>query len=896
MTAVPELRGIYAGLGELSALIQHQATAVKHQTNDTDESRDRATLSRELKKVEASLTDRRTSKTEHLESELDELRAALSLNRATKHLASIDHELAGLENKRTQHDSEAGIRNSLDRVVGKIDDCRLQLQQLKEEYNDIRRQTKELSGGRRGAKSISQIEAMLLHEKSLIKEEEAVEQLKLQIQDVENKIEAERQTVSPAVTDFSRMSDTQMRARLDALAERLRDAERDLEVAEQVHMKAEFAPAPASSLNANAPRPEDAVLLHEAEQQVLRLRERLGLDDQMGRLEAERSELLVQIRRLYRNQLLPFPIVMALGVPFMVGVAMVIYGLFMTGGVTNWQLVLLGMAISLFTALVKMSMDRGSSEMLDTTRRRIARVDHQIEQFAGARGDTESAGALQHELDVAERRLTELQAKFVPVTSQHGFPEHGGSPSLETAQLQLNNAQQRLHDMRRDWQDTLLQMGLPTTLTPSKAREAVADQAILAARSAAGNQFDQLNTQLGQLQHELDRRQDWLNVLGSQARQLVKEMGFSSGSGSMPEQFDALRHAPARVARGFHHEKQLLRNLKRVRQKRDQLKENGRRSAEQHRRLVEELKLKRERGRAQDLLSNERAKLLQEQRERLEREIDEIRERYRLESHSTHADLSDDELEQRLQSQADKLEKLRAKLLKQSEQRGRIRALLSSDAPQTTDNSTAVFLALQQRTEQLASQLKDTAKQAELAAQAQTKSLSHRYQPEYLQRAGDYLSDLSAGDFGRIELLETEPGLGLVNQGGQLIPLDHVDRQHYANLYFSLWLARLESFVDRGYQLPAVVEDPLLATKRARRPVVAELLHDFGMRGRQIILVTSKASSADLYGRLGAPVADLSDRQILDAESPLTGSNGMHNEQDPRERKRRDQASFSQLG
>ena len=115
---------------------------------------------------------------------------------------------------------------------------------------------------------------------------------------------------------------------------------------------------------------------------------------------------------------------------------------------------------------------------------------------------------------------------------------------------------------------------------------------------------------------------------------------------------------------------------------------------------------------------------------------------------------------------------------------------------------------------------------------AETTAARSSSQYEYLHRAGQYLADLSDGDFGRIELLETDPGLGLVNQHGHLVPLDHVDRQHFANLYFATVAGSLG--VLRGPRLPCclpVLEDPLAATKRSRKPIVAEMLRDLGARG-----------------------------------------------------------------
>ncbi len=256
---------------------------------------------------------------------------------------------------------------------------------------------------------------MLLHEKSLIREDEAIEQLKLQVQALESQIENERLHASKRSTDptVAPAADARFRARMDALADRIREAEREQEATEQRLARAE-ATALGSPLahvaDYDAPRPENSLAVHDAEQRVLALRERLGMDDQAQRLTLERDELDARIKRLYREQLLPFHTLVMLGIPFMIGVGCVIYGLFMYNGEANWKMVLIGLGIAFFTAMAKLTLDRGTGDMLAVARERLAQVNHQLEAFSVGRHD--NSPELMRELELAERELAELQHRY----------------------------------------------------------------------------------------------------------------------------------------------------------------------------------------------------------------------------------------------------------------------------------------------------------------------------------------------------------------------------------------------------------------------------------------------------------------------------------------------------
>ena len=65
-------------------------------------------------------------------------------------------------------------------------------------------------------------------------------------------------------------------------------------------------------------------------------------------------------------------------------------------------------------------------------------------------------------LTVAERRLADLQSRFSSAevgSLGRSSRKWATEPSLESARLQANNAQQRTRDLRQDWQDLMAATG-----------------------------------------------------------------------------------------------------------------------------------------------------------------------------------------------------------------------------------------------------------------------------------------------------------------------------------------------------------------------------------------------------------------------------------------------------
>ncbi len=237
------------------------------------------------------------------------------------------------------------------------------------------------------------------------------------------------------------------------------------------------------------------------------------------------------------------------------------------------------------------------------------------------------------------------------------------------------------------------------------------------------------------------------------------------------------------------------------------------------------------------------------------------------------ADLTDLELSARLTEQQDKIANLRDKCLKQSEHRGRLRAMLEEDQEEVQIAAAGIdWESVFRHTKQLRSRLLD---QAQGLRPRVANQVAPTIVPRYLEHASQYLDQFTGGQFRGLNLVDEDRDLMVLDGEGRAIPLAEVHPNHFANIFFSLWLARIEAYADRGVRLPVVLEDPLESTRDTRRDVVAQLLTQFAARGHQLILVTAHAENARQFATLGVPIADFSKRepvpQHVDAEELQSG-------------------------
>ncbi len=598
---VQDFRGVHQRLGELTQLVTSTSESNGDASQPDSPRVNRDQIKRQLRKLDDEITTAQ-AKQKHLQEEMDEVQSALTVNRVQLRLHEIERELADVRPAKQRSAAQVN-EDAAARLDDKIAAAKSELQELRAEADELKQQGRELGNLSQVAALVPQIEALLLQEKTVVKEEATVEQLESKTQELQSRLEAERvQLLSrPAEPDrpTNGIHDAKLATRIDILSQRLAEAERELQFSEDRFERAQAAvqlhPGNFARASAIAAHPDDAVALHEAEQRVNYLSELLELDDQLVGLEQDRDDLDLQVRRLYARQLMPFRMTIALGVPFMIGIGMIIYGLVMSAGVTNWRLVLLGFTATIASSMVKITIDRSTSDLLQSTRRRLSRINFQIDEINSAREESATSGiSLARQLEDAQREVSRLQASFAARADEFDFettPRAQGTPSVETARIQLNDARRRHQELNQQWRELMLEMGWSANLTPAQARDALSDRAWQSTARPEVKPDDSRLLELELQHHESDlrRRREWLSMLTGQTRQLLKELGLGATGTTAAEQMDLLRETLIEHKERMQTRRQLLRSLKRLKQKRLRIRENGRRLVEQRRRLDDEL-------------------------------------------------------------------------------------------------------------------------------------------------------------------------------------------------------------------------------------------------------------------------------------------------------------------
>lgn len=837
----------------------------------------------ELQKIDAALIEFQ-QKEKIIDRDLQDTQLAIRLSQLQMRLAEVQHHLSKVgEASGASNKKAPSVRGELQDIESKIRRCKQQL----EEIADQRREALLAKQGDERFTQVKEllprIEAVLLQEKFLVNEEQSIEQLASSIRDLESRAEAERHQAESRASDLSLQSSRAMHylTEIDRFAAQLADAKTQFRQARRRYSNAKSATrVPTSSADDDAAEFDAAAVetdpqqIQETESLVRRLRERFHLDEELSGLSAERADLLAKVQRLYQSHLPPWRILMALGVPFMIGAGMTVAGLFGYPD-TRWDLVGWGMLIALASALFKLSLDHRASDQLAASRRRLREITRHLHECE--RRKTELDGSLPNDpnsiksqLRIAQRRLADLRSRSsgeVPTstTRRRRTTTRRSSAEVDRLRRHASEARSRYRDIGSRWKTLLLDLGLPQTMSPSEARFAI-EQRANEPQSISSLPDSALDFQLRQLRHDLERRRNGLNEMLSHSRELVHELGFSSSGAAIGEQMDILRESIQEYKEELENRREYDHTLKELKDQDSRLRKTGRDLSQQRRALIDATRGKEEEEKSRQRIFAEKTKLLETEREELVRQIEEMSFQEGNEVHAAAlAELTLAELEARQSELRDQHSVARIEVVKLVELKGRCheRLRLVDDIPKMK-KSKARWNDVLAKSLELAD-LFDTANEPhesrsdELVDNAPARSSSN-YQ--YLDRASQYLRALADPRMTQIQLDDDDPGTEIrieVRSGrGNWISASKLRPKQLTMLYTCLWMAQLEAFQDQGIHLPIVIDDPLSLVGQQRAQRLAEQLTEFAACGHQVLLVTSSPKHAQLFVDLDVPIADFS--------------------------------------
>ncbi len=846
---------IKALLTEVQTLVQAQALSAESArgTDHDSQAAERDRVSVQLRKADAAQRQLR-DQWKQGELEWEQIQAFLAVSGLREQIAEAGKALEALDREDARSDLEIDHPASWDRLNEKLTNAQEDIRQIQQERRETQAQLQELAKYQKTDQLRPSLESLLSQEKLLLKEEDALEQLRSRIEDLQDRAHTQRleAVVRPVAANDLAIA-PQTLARLDTLSERMRDTEREVEIADQRLGRAEALAVAATPPKATAAAPVDSLAIHEAETRVAKLRDQLGWKDEQTQLLRKRNDLEEETRHLYASQMLPMGAMLLFGLPFAVGVAMILHALMMRGTNLAWPQVLWGFLLAIASVVIKMIRDHDRSELLIATRRKLSRVNELLEQGGG--GSRAEDAALSAQLRAAEQDLEELHRQFAEPTRDKESASASSSSNLEGARRAAKEVKDRLRELHQHWRELLKDLNLPATLSPAHAKEALASRD-LQAQTRTEPEGASHDWQVQSLRQELDRRREWLAHQVHPIRQIAKEVEPSSTDSSLVSHLDVLRDAIRDARERDQTRRHVQRVASRLRQKYRSTRRNVRRLTDERRSMEETLRRKKEQRQEHATRQADQRRTLEERRLRHERELQTWLDRLALGPSSPWWDSPAADLLARQSQQREKVEATREQLMAAVEHRARLQAELDREPPSAQPGSWDVRPILEKFQElETAFQEVDTATPPPPTTTFPSVGADAAGNLSHVARYLDPLTD------GQWVDLRWNHGLFVKGRFGAWVSLEQVDPRHLANVYFALWLARVEQRASLGIRFPVIMQDPLEFTPPRRKADVARLLREFAAAGHQILLVTARRRHAGVFARMGVPIADLSQRE-----------------------------------
>ena len=233
---------------------------------------------------------------------------------------------------------------------------------------------------------------------------------------------------------------------------------------------------------------------------------------------------------------------------------------------------------------------------------------------------------------------------------------------------------------------------------------------------------------------------------------------------------------------------------------------------------------------------------------------------------AAHLDASRDDLRARLGG-------IEKEIHQRIEKRGQLTAQMKSLADDRQLAARQLDLAtLQQRVEEAIGRWQVLAVTGQVLESIRASYETDR-QPETLQEASGYFSQMTQGRYRRVWTPVGERILRVEDAQGHWLPVEVLSRGAREQLFLSLRLSLAAYFARRGAPLPLILDDVLVNFDGERAKAAAQVLRDFAVQGHQMLVFTCHEHIAKLFRSLKAPVSELPSNSERDP-APLVFEEG----------------------
>ncbi len=607
--------------------------------------------------------------------------------------------------------------------------------------------------------------------------------------------------------------------------------------------------------------------LEKAGSRVTRLRRRLQVEERLDKLQRHRHELDEDRRELMAEQILPVSTLFWCGVPFVLGVMLILASIFWEPvAKLGWIITILGFACWLIAVATKVLLEGAMSRDLEACLRQMDKVKGQLRTLKEERDELDAqlppgGGPLDARLAAAEayvkklEALTPLDAKVQTAAAQ----SEAGKDKAERAAAEVREAQQR-------WRDALRSLKLPESFQPEHIQQFSdgSDQALQIAQ--------RLQTRRDELR---DRRYD-LATVSERVAQLLAEVRLTPAS-------DDPRTQLRQLAAVMTEQKQWIERRRQIKLAHRDLKKVFREQALKLRELTRQRSLLLKQARAADEAELRSEAARQERIEELTLELTELDERIALaigaqcpeeavgEVLQTHGG---DRLDQYSDRLAARLQDAQSRLNHLHQSRGEMNHEMKTLAEDRQLSEARLQLGcVDERIQRAVRRWRVLAVTA-LMLEAIRQIYETERQPETLAEASQYLERFTEGKYVRIWTPLSSDALRVDDAKGQPISLDLLSQGTREAVFLSLRLALCAAYSRRGAILPLVLDDVMVNFDLRRARAAAAVLRDFAASGHQMLMFTCHQHIIRIFEAAGVEVRLLPIRNGVDAfdwyDEPIT--------------------------
>ena len=585
---------------------------------------------------------------------------------------------------------------------------------------------------------------------------------------------------------------------------------------------------------------------------VAQYRRRLQIDERLDQLSRHQLELEEQCQSLIERQLLPVGILAGLGAAFVLGVVLILAGLFMPASITGsagWALAVLGLVGSGAAVGSKFLLEKSHASQLDSCQKHLAIVQSQIQQAKADREQLDSqlprgGGPMVSRLEAAERDLASLE-ELVPLETKHSSAKQQAAAAARI----VTDLEEQYKTARTRWLNVLAALQLPLQLSARHVRN-----------------LSQRRHHLADLQHRLEQRRDELqrhkqewDSVAARVSKAASDADIALTGGDLFEHLKQLGAAIADQRIVFSQREATVRRIRHLHLRQAKHEEAVSRLKHRRRGLFFEVGAEDEAEFRHRALQHARAEVLCRDQDALTQEIAAaLGNQCSQEALRKHLEeQSPAELEAKAAAFRDRLAALEAQIRDRLEKRGELIAHMQVLADDRQSPLKQLELAvIEKRIEEAVHRWRILA--ATCRIMERIRAVYERYrQPETLQEASGYLSRLTQGRYQRVWTPLGENVLRVDDAQGHCLPVEMLSRGTREQLFLSLRMALAASYARRGAALPLVLDDVLVNFDADRAAAAAAVLRDFASAGHQLLVFTCHEHISNIFAALKVPASRL---------------------------------------